>query len=483
LAAKNSNLDERAIRDLFAAAVRRNGIFGAQLSIIKGAQQCDLAAGWAHAGIGLTMQTGTLMQIGSVTKLFNVTIVMSMVEEGTLELDAPVREYIPDFSVANLDATRTLSLRHLLSMSSGLDNGPYSYFGASDEALEQYVAGLRLLPQQFVPGRHFGYSNAGTCIAGYAASRVAGQSWEALVRERVLEPAGLTRAALLDGDVESENVSAGHLASPERGRAIIVDPVFSMHRSRAPSGATLAMAMKDLARFGRIFLNRGVADNGFKMLSESSVDTMLTSHIEVPTRNDAQAWCLGPYTARWDEVQIWGHSGGTPTSLSHMLLLPERDAVIAFGINSPGYFPCGRFGISPWKEFCHVMFEDVLQAAFGIRKPCIGVPDATIDPIPYRYEGVYEQLGVRMTITRVQSGIAAEYETIGNTDVSMHKTTVREVLLLRPLGKDRFLVVPAERAHEEQPQTEEVAFFGDDGNGRAMNLTNYVFAMRRRPDA
>src|SRR5690349_17342666 len=116
-------LDEESLRSVFEDAVRRSGAFGAQLSIIRGDRRVDFAAGTADAELGVEMTTDTVMQIGSVTKVFNAVAVMSLVEDGLLELDRPVRAYLPGFSVADEHATETLTPRHLLSMSSGLDNG------------------------------------------------------------------------------------------------------------------------------------------------------------------------------------------------------------------------------------------------------------------------------------------------------------------------------------------------------------------------
>src|SRR5262245_26150279 len=110
-------LNEPELRALFDDAVRRTGTFGAQLSIIKGDQQLDFAAGSADAANGLDMTTDTVMQIGSITKVFNATMVMSLVEEHKLELDTPVQAYLPKFRVSDAEATRTITLRHLLSMS------------------------------------------------------------------------------------------------------------------------------------------------------------------------------------------------------------------------------------------------------------------------------------------------------------------------------------------------------------------------------
>src|SRR5262249_26257055 len=109
-------LDESSLIDLFHEAMRTSGAVGAQLSISDGDQQIDLAAGFADAERGVEMTADTVLQIGSITKVFNAVVVMSLVEEGLVDLDTPVEKYLSGFKVADPDAARTLTLRHLLSM-------------------------------------------------------------------------------------------------------------------------------------------------------------------------------------------------------------------------------------------------------------------------------------------------------------------------------------------------------------------------------
>ncbi len=457
-------LDERLLHRMFVDAVRRSGAVGAQLSIIKANQQVDFAAGFAHAQRRLEMTTDTLMQIGSVTKVFNAMIAVSLSQEGVLDLDTPVERYVPDFRVGDPEASRTLTLRRLLSMSSGLDNGPYVYFGGGDDALVKYVVNLRSLPQQFQPGKYFGYSNAGICIAGHVASRVTGKPWEALLRERILQPAGLTQSAALESDVLYQSVSAGHRLPADGGRPEIVDPVFTMHRSRAPSGACFALSTGHLARFGKIFVRKGVADTGARILSVSSVEQMMAPQIKVPTRKFGSAWCIGPYLCEWQGVQLWGHVGGTPTTASYLHWIPQREGVIAFIVNTP----------AAMGEFSRIVFDEIMSAAFGVRKPRIDEPQIQHAAVNHdRYVGRYEELGATMNVVR------GEGNTLRAMLIPRWKIYgVEQTATLTPLGEDRFLLNPV-NGPDKQRGVIDTAFFGDDGAGRATNVLNYLSAMRR----
>ena len=472
-------LDEPMLRNLFETAVRRSGAFGAQLSIIKRNQQVDFAAGLAHAERGVAMNTDTLMQIGSITKVFNATIVMSLVQEGVLDLDTPIRDYIPTFEVADPIASRALTLRHLLSMSSGLDNGRYVYFGSGDDALGRYVDHLKSLPQQFPPGKYYGYSNAGACIAGHVAALVARKSWETLLRERILRPGGLNRSAALDEDLPGKCVSSGHY--PDGGELKIMDPMFSAIRARAPSGSCLALATGDLARFGKIFIKAGVADTGVRILSEPFVERMMSPQIGVPNRMFANAWwfanawCIGPCTDNWNGIRIWGHYGGTGTSLSSLHWIPEREGVIAFMVNTP----------RAMAEFSRIAFDEILQVAFGFSRPSIDVPEDSLTALNHqRYVGTYEQLGLRVQVIRGRENTLRARFVPQRTsqELAVHgllfNREAEHSAILTPLGGDRFLVNPLDdpNLHADVFDT---AFFGDDGEGRATNVLNFRFAMHR----
>jgi CubicO group peptidase (beta-lactamase class C family) len=463
-----AGLDEPLLRQLFESAVRQSGALGAQLSIIKAGYRVNFAAGFSHARRGVAMTPDTLMQIGSVTKVLNATMVLTLVEEGLLDLDTPILEYAPEFQVADPEATRALTLRHLMSMSSGLDNGPYDGFGGEDEAVNRYVAALEFLPQHFAPGKHFGYSNAGICIAGYVASRVSGKPWETLLRERLLTPASLEHFAALEGDVLYQTVSAGHelLAN---GSLEVIDPTFTMARACGPSGISLALSASDLARFGLILINRGLADTGARILSNSSVTQMETPQIDVPTRKYGTAWCVGPFTDYWNGVQVFGHGGTTQTSSSFLHWIPDQQGVIAFIVNTH----------AAMAAFSSTVFDEITKAAFGIAKPRFDVREEPLTEFdPSRYIGVYQELGATMLVTE------GDGKSLGARYIPNVKSRGRwpygaeRSFTLAPLGSERFLVNPP-GGPENQRGVVDTSFFGEDQFGRATNMLNLVFPMRR----
>lgn len=441
-------LNEAKLQALFDHAVEVSGAVGVQVSIIRDGQQVDFVSGLANAELDIPLMQDTVIQIGSTTKIFNAAIAMKLVEEGKLKLDAPVKTYLPEFAVADEVATSTVNLGQLLSMSSGFDNGPYDDHGAGGDALAKYVASLKTLPQAFEPGQGFGYSNAGTSVAGYVSERVAGKAWDDLLKEFILAPAGLTNAATLEKDLIFQRVSVGHALNPETGEITVIRP-WHITRAQGPAGSTLAMSAHDLARFGKLFVNGGKSDNGTEVLSPTIIKTMTTVRTPVPTTTFATAWGLGPYLQDWNGTPVWGHAGGNMSGVSDLRWIPSLNGVLAVTCNTPR-------ALSPILEALH---GDMAREAFGISIPELSAP-ATPPVIANaeRYTGTYAGVGAKFVVEKISP---TELKMIAITEL-MPESSVTLV----SLGGDRFFIVPGDSA-DPWGSNRDMAFFGKDEIGRA----------------
>ena len=459
-------MNSHIIAELFDKAVKISGAPGVQLSIIEGSEQLDFVSGFANAELGIPMTQDTVIQIGSVTKVFNAMMVMSLVEAGQLDLDVPVKRYIPEFELSDPKVTPAITLRRLLSMSAGLDNGDYGDYGEGEDAIARRVMGLRTLPQHFTPGAHFGYSNAGSDVAGHVAERVTGRIWDDLLKERVLAPAGLTNAVSLDRDRLFQRVSVGHRLDTESGEIRVVRPWCLQSRGQAPGGCSFATSAHDLARFGKLFIDKGVADSGARVLSESAIKTMMMPHIDVSVHYLATSWCLGPFMHEWDRVAAWGHHGSATSGASFLYWVPKKNGVIActHNTNTP----------SVSARLLKVMTQDVMNAAFGVANPVMKAPTSSIKIDPNRYTGTYEGLAGQCLVEMADDALVMTTRiefTVG--------TKIVDTVSLIPLGGDRFLM---DKGAKTDPlvMPQDTAFFGDDGHGRASNMTLDVFPASRK---
>jgi len=256
--------------------------------------------------------------------VFNAATVMTLVDEGKLAIDTPITHYLPDLKLAGRPASETVTLRRLLSMSAGLDFGSTDGF-MGDNAIGRYVATLSNVPLIYPTGHGFGYSNAGPAIAAYASEKVTGAPWDTLLKQRILEPAGLTHAANLPQDLAYLRVAVGHTPI-QNGQPIKVFRPWIANESLAPAGFTFAISAHDIASFGELFINGGKAANGNRVLSEAAVQTMMTPTtavvMGVPQWGIGDEWGLGPTRAKWGDNVVWGHGGSAGGRLIAAALVP-----------------------------------------------------------------------------------------------------------------------------------------------------------------
>ena len=439
-----------------------SGAAGGQVSVIVGGKQADFVFGTANAELNLPMTPDTVIQIGSSTKVYNAALVMTLVEQHRLDLDVPVVKYMPHFRIADAKARETITLRQLLSMSSGLDNGPYTEFWNGDDALASYVESLRSLPQAFAPGVGWGYSNAGTSIAGRLVEVATGESWDAALHDRILEPAGLAHTITRPEDLPFQRVSVGHSPSAGGHPPAVVRPWY-ITRAQGPAGSTLAASAHDVAQFAALFINDGVAANGRRVLSHESLATMMTPTAPSPG-GQFVAWGVGPSLMRWGDVDVWWHPGGNQSGLSGVYWIPSRHVVLAFVINTP----------AAGQAFFDAISGPFAQAVVGLRaaetappKPAIALSNTD------RFVGVYAMTDARYDVSRSGSGLHLKmtFRSDGALNGEPSFTGIDQDLIA--LGGDRFLAPQPHGGYVS------VSFFGAGKDGRAEDLIAPYFAARR----
>jgi CubicO group peptidase (beta-lactamase class C family) len=384
------------LTQLAREAIAELGIAGAQVSVLHRGGISEGVAGVAHAETGLPVTPRTLFQIGSTTKVFTALLVMTLAEEGRIGLDTPVVEQLPGFRLADPDATASVTPRHLVSMSSGIDNGPYTDHGPGDDALAAYVAALADLPQVFPPGTSFGYSNASTCVSGRLIEHVTGWTWDEALRRLVLEPARLSDTVSVPEAIMIRPFAVGHKydqtgVMPLRDR-------WSFGRSTGPSGGTLCSTASDLVRLAHVFICGGETLEGGRLLPPRVAAAMQKREVQVPPTLVAEWWGLGPYGKVWDGVDVMGHSGTVIGGSSYLLWAAERDVAVATTVNTPelGY------------PFAARMFRELFPRVAGIRVPDPPRPSADVDCDTDRLVGTYRMCSLTLTVSNGSAGLAIE---------------------------------------------------------------------------
>ena len=301
---------------------------GASLAVLQDGEVTTVAAGELNRDTDVEATTDSLFQVGSITKLYTTAAVMRFVERDELDLDEPVVKHLPEFTTADPDAARAVTLRHLLTHTSGIDGDHFLDTGRGDDVLERYVASCAELPQQFPVGATHSYCNAGFGVAGRVLEVVSGQVWDEVLREEVLTPLGLDHTMTLPEDALRHRVACGHVGDPGELR---LAPQWGLPRSCGPAGLVLATAA-DVVTFGRTVLDVG------DWLSPTAVESLLQPQVAVPNPYTMGShWGVGwiLYDAV-DGRRVVGHDGSTIGQAAALRVVPDRDVAVALLLNGGG---------------------------------------------------------------------------------------------------------------------------------------------------
>lgn len=367
---------------------------GAVVALTDGETIIEVAHGVANVRTQVHVTTDTVFQFGSISKVFTATLVMALVDQGKVDLDAPVRTYLPDFAVADADVSAGVTVRNLLCHTAGFEGDDFTDTGRGDDALRLYVGKLATAAQIHPLGQMFSYCNSGYSTLGLIVEAVTGLSWDAALKTILSVPLGSQTMATLADEVILRAHAVGHLELPtaDGGKALEVAPVFSPPRSVGPAG-TIHGTVADLLAFGRLHASDGVTDDGTQVLSAASVKAMQQEQVILDDFwTLGRAWGLG-----WSLPMegVIGHDGATIGQYAFYRLHPETGVAMALLTNGPGA-----------RAVFEGLFAEFFNPLAGVTLPVSAKPAATPPAIedPARYVGTYDRKEVRLEISQSVAG-------------------------------------------------------------------------------
>ena len=261
----------------------RRGIPGAVFGVVADGEVTVAVSGTANLNTGLPVVRETLFQAGSIGKSYTATAIMQLVDDGLVDLDAPLREYLPDLEFADPTVSKTLTARQVLTHTAGIDgdrlDDDFSY-GRGDDCVERYVAGLTDLPLIAEPGGLWSYCNSGYIVLGRVIEVLTGMPFEKAMTVRLLEPLGVKDTLFFPGDMVMHSLAVGHVR--EGDAPATVAPKWEMSRAAGPAGSTINTTIDDLLAFASMHLRGGVAADGTRVLSEASARAMQEPIVSCP---------------------------------------------------------------------------------------------------------------------------------------------------------------------------------------------------------
>ncbi|MFD6433748.1 serine hydrolase domain-containing protein [Streptomyces venezuelae] len=358
-----------------AALAAESEVPGASLAFLADGHVHTCATGVLNTATGAPVRTDSLFQIGSVTKVWTATQLMLLVERGLVTLETRVADVLPGFRVADEEASARITLRHLLTHTSGIDGDLFLDTGRGDDCVERYVAACADLAQTFPAGDSHSYCNSGFVIAGRVIERLTGTVWDRALREQICEPLGLRHTWTLPEDVLRFGAAMGHV----EGGAVA--SAWGLPRSVGPAGLICATAA-DVVSFARAHLTPGALLADPAALREAQVD--------VPNPYDGgRQWGIGWSLDTWDGHQVVSHTGDTIGQHAALWMLPGTGTAVAVLTNG------GRSA-----EFQHRLIGELLAALHTVTVPEPVAPPARPVAVDVRpYTGVYERAGSRIHVT------------------------------------------------------------------------------------
>ena len=317
-----------AIVSLAEAKMKEFGVPGVALGIVNNGVVSIRGLGITNVEDPLPVTAHTVFPIASISKTFAATAIMRLVEQGKIDLRAPVRTYLPDFRVRDQAVSRDVTVWHLLTHLGGWE-GQVSGPDRGTETLKDFVASTTVtdLMQVAPPGAAWSYNNAGFSIAGRVIEAVTGTSINRAIRDLVFQPLGLEHAGTTAGDFIVQRFAAGH--STRNGTATLQRP-FTPSSSVTAGGVGLCIT--DLLAYARFHMGDGSAASGERILKRETLELMRTPQSVKQSTDDSIgiAWHL----RRMGAIRTAAHGG---TLGGHILLLeivPERNFAIAILTNS-----------------------------------------------------------------------------------------------------------------------------------------------------
>lgn len=408
----------------FDAAVQgetsRWNSIGMAAGIVRNGERQIAISGFANIEAGYPLVENSLFLIGSISKIYTATLVMRLMEQGILDLDTPVVNYVPDFTLSHDDLRDAITIRMLLSHTAGFDGDRFTSYGRGDDAYDRAIAEFNTLIQWFKPGSFYSYNNAGFYLVGHIIQEVTGKSFEQVMTEELFAQLGLEHT-LLDPDMAlNRPLAAGHTV--DRLKGVSLTQTGHLPRHANPAGGVM-QSIGDLLTFAQMHLNKGEI-NGKHVISVENAELMQQPIIEADTyhRHYGIGWSI--------------HQRPTGTSVGHGGAWGgHRANLIMFPYHNYAHASLGNSSVSSYAEAS--LEKWVLANDLHMINP---EPEA-IELTPLElgaYTGTYSRHDSRLEITLIDNGLRLLYTSI-DEDTGDEDDDQR-IFDLEPLEANRFRV-------------------------------------------
>ncbi|QDQ09820.1 serine hydrolase domain-containing protein [Streptomyces spectabilis] len=378
-------MSQEKLAEAVGARAAEFGVPGMSVGILVDGREIFASHGVTSLADPTPVDERTLFHLASVSKTFTATALMRLVAEGKVDLDAPVRRYVPELRLADDGAAERITVLNLLNHTAGLDWNLIDD-GRGDRSLAGLVAKLHELPLIAPPGTRASYSQAGYNLAGRIIEKVTDLPFEQAVASLLLRPVGLSDTVYGLAEVMVRKFAVGY----NRGDDGALEPArpWGAFREGARAdnpGGGLASSASDLVRWARFQLGDGEG-----VLPAAALRRMRERTVELRSSSLGDGFGVCWFLRDLDGVQGIGHGGSGAGQFAELLIVPERNfAVVALSNVGPDGYTCN---------------QSVLKWAL---EHYLGVVEKEPEPVPYD-EALARQVTGRYDIDAMNVDIAAD---------------------------------------------------------------------------
>lgn len=366
------------LADRLSRLAEKFTVTGASVALWHDGMLVQAETGTVNVTTGAPVRPDTLFAAGSVTKTLTASLAMTLVEKGRLDLEAPVLEYLPDFTTADPVRSAAITVRMLLNHSSGLPGNYLPDLAPGDDVLERLMSKLATLNVTGVPGRRFSYSNMGMSTLGRLVEVVTGERFDVALRTRLIHPLGMTATADAE-EMLLHSTAVGHVVDTSSG-AVSRVPRLRVWPEYGPAGSRLWLDVESLVRFGRMHID-GATPDGHRILSPASLAEMRTPQYDDfwGCLRGCANFGLGWGIFREGDGPVLTHSGANLGMHSTLYVIPAQKVVLAVLTNS-------ATGGMLHSTLC----TELLDEFFDVQgPPALVPPEAGVEVDDERFTGAY----------------------------------------------------------------------------------------------
>ncbi len=410
------------LRDFVKAHWNKNEVPGFVIGILQNGERIILAGGVTNVEQPTAVTEETLFQIGSISRIYTTTAVLKLAGDGKIDLDAPVQAYLPDFRVAEEEASRKVTVRHLLTHACGWEGDFFIDTGQGRDALAEYVAQLSRAAQLAPVGTLFSYNNSAFSVAGRIIEVVSGLPFEQALGDLVLRPLQLQHTFFGAADVITRPFAVGHHL---RHAGPVVARPWALPRALHPVGG-IVTDIGDLLRIAEFHLGSQPQEGWL-------LTPALLRGMQSPLRQiwgDHEAMGLSWFITQLPDARLLWHQGSTNGQISSVCLVPAKNFAIGVMTNS-----------SAAEAFTQTLIRWALRQHLGLKLE-VPEPKPVISLELERYAGKYTRPFAEVEIFLKGRSLKANFRYLGGFPTPQDPPPpAPPEMSLALCGEDRFLIL------------------------------------------